>query len=178
MRSTGLLVCLALVLVGVLWFVRHEDNHRSAQTVSSLPAPPTPHRTEGTCATPPWSPKVTGGRTGRVSVSPQPTAAFAYWLPGLNSKKCRVVVTKLTEGQAASLAADVRDSTYRRGAYSCPADDDSTVWIFFRYADRTGYEVVSAQLTGCSFAGAPHRGEVGPFWRGTDELRALRPAGV
>jgi len=177
-RSAAILGCLLLVLGGVLCFVHYQDNRRSVQTVSRLPAPPTAHRLHGYCDPASWSPKVTNGRGGRVSADPHPTGAIVYWLPGLNSTKCRVVVTKLTEAQAASLAADVRDSVYRKGTYACPDDDGAVAWIFFRYADRSDFEVVDAQLTGCTFAGAPHRGSAGPAWRGTAELDALRPAGT
>lgn len=176
--SAAVLGCLLLVLAGVLWFVHYQDNRRSVQTVSRLPAPPTAHRLHGYCDPPIWSPSVADGGGGLVTADPHPTGAVVYWLPGSNASRCHVVVAKLTEAQASSLATDVRNSVVRKGTYACPNDDGSAAWIFFRYAGRSDFEVVDAQLTGCTFASAPHRGSVGPAWRGTVELDALRPAGT
>ncbi|RNI22203.1 hypothetical protein [Flexivirga caeni] len=189
--SAAVFVVLVLILVGAWWLVHRQDTRRvpqfvkssaesaerSAQFVDGLPPPPAAHRDAEGCDVLTWEPAVTGGKGGTVTVDPGPSGAVVYWLPGSQSTSCRVRVTKLTEAQADSLATDVRKSTSHGGRWSCPADDGSAAWIFFRYADRPRVEVVDAALSGCLSAGAPGRDSVGPFWRGADALTALRPAG-
>lgn len=176
--SAAILGFLVLVLIGVVAFVHHQGNQRSAQTVVSLPSPPTTHRSSATCDQPTWSPHVTGGRGGRVTVDAGPSSAVVYWMPSLNSKKCHVIVTKLSKAQADSIATGVRDSKSRDGAFSCAMDDGSAAWIFFRYSGDRRLEVVHAELTGCTVVDAPGRGGVGPDWLGADLLRSLHPTGL
>ncbi len=176
--SAALFGCLVLALVGVVAFVHHQDNRRSAQTVTRIPPPPTIGHLGDGCDPSTWSPTVTNGKGGRVTADPHPTGAVVYWLPGSMSTKCRVIITKLTAAEADSLAQDIRGSTSRGGTFSCPMDDGSTAWIFFQYAGRSHIEVVDAALSGCTTVGAPGRTSVGPFWRGSDSLQRLKPTGL
>jgi hypothetical protein len=176
--SAAIFGCLVLALVGVVAFVHHQDTRRSAQTVTTIPPPPKVGHLGDGCDPPTWSPTVTNGTGGRVTADQHPMGAVVYWLPGSRSANCRVVVTNLTAAEADSLARDVRDSTSRGGTFSCPMDDGSTAWIFFRYSGRPHVEVVDAALSGCTTAGAPGRTAVGPSWRGGDRLQSLSPTGL
>lgn len=87
-----------------------------------------------------------------------PSGGEALWLPGMNSKACRAVLTTLTRQQATAFAAAVdRAKPWPSGTYNCPADDGSSVTVFLSYAGRRGAEVVREALAGCGGISAPGR---------------------
>jgi len=98
-----------------------------------------------------------GGST-RPWADPDPSGATVLWLPGLNSKPCRTVLTHLGPVRARTFAADVdKAKPFPKGAISCPMDDGSSATVFLAYAGRTETEVVRVGLTGCASFSAPHR---------------------
>ena len=98
-----------------------------------------------------------GGNT-RPRVDLDPTGATVLWLPGLNSRPCRTVLTHIGAVRARRLAAEVdRAKPFPRGPIECPADDGSAATVFLTYARRAEAEVVRVGLTGCRSFSAPHR---------------------
>lgn len=94
----------------------------------------------------------------RPRLDPGPTGGVALWLPGMNARPCRAVLTSLSRSQATAFAAAVDAAkTWPSGRYNCPADDASSVSVFLFYAGRPQAEVVREGLAGCISLTAPGR---------------------
>ncbi|MBN9621151.1 MAG: hypothetical protein J0H43_15715 [Actinobacteria bacterium] len=91
----------------------------------------------------------------QVWVDANPISAVVLWLPGQDFTPCRSVLTQLDATQARALATAVRISTPFPAGQGCPADNGSSVTVFFRYANQPTAEVVNQRLSGCQWVTAP-----------------------
>jgi hypothetical protein len=94
------------------------------------------------------------------SVSAHPSAVEIVWIPGLNDKRCQSVLTRGGAHVAAALASTVNHApVIPKGAlYACPADDGTSVRIYFSFGDDRPAQRIDADLTGCSWISAPGEG--------------------
>jgi hypothetical protein len=115
----------------------------------------------------------------RPWLDPHPTGGVALWLPGLNARPCRAVLTALTRSQASAFAVAVDHARpFPSGAWDCAMDDASGVTVFLSYPGRVQAEVVEVALSGCGGLTAPGRsavegagiGDLGPQPAGLHDL--------
>lgn len=108
-----------------------------------------------------------------------PAGGVALWLPGMNARPCRAVLTTLTRSQATAFAEAVDAAKARSsGIYNCPMDDASSVTVFLSYAGQRLAEVVREALLGCGGISAPGRSgidgggltDLGPQPKGLHDL--------
>jgi hypothetical protein len=90
------------------------------------------------------------------TVSPHPSGADVVWLPGLNSKTCKAVLTRGSSHIASDLARDIDHAPVdlNSGGIFCPSDDGTSARLYFRYAHDTTQRI-NAELSGCSWITAP-----------------------
>jgi hypothetical protein len=90
--------------------------------------------------------------TDRRDLPTDATGADILWYPGRNATPCRTWHTSLGGPASQALADDLRsvpDPPTRGGIWSCPADDESFVQIWFTNLNGTfSYRV---GLAGCRF---------------------------
>jgi hypothetical protein len=88
--------------------------------------------------------------SGLVGVSLAPVSVTAEWFPGENSEACHSVLTHGGQAAATALAAAVdAEPKVLPGVYMCPADDGTSVSLYFSYAGTQVAEVVEVRLDGC-----------------------------
>lgn len=96
--------------------------------------------------------------TGRLWVDPHPVGGVALWLPGMSSRRCLVVLTRLNTEQAEAFADAVEHAPPPpEGMFSCPNDDGSRVTVFLTYQQQREAEAVRILLSGCGGMSAPGR---------------------
>jgi hypothetical protein len=117
---------------------------------------PTVQVRSGACWTSGASTRQQGG--GLVAVGPHSTGVVAVWVPGLNQRPCRAVITRVTKESAGLLAADILSAPkVPPGRFSCPMDDGTHVRLYFTYSGAAEPERVDVALTGCTDISAPDR---------------------
>jgi hypothetical protein len=98
---------------------------------------------------------------GRMSPSvlAHPSAVDIVWLPGLNSRACKAVLTRGTAHIASTLTSDIDGARVVPNAdtYMCPDDDGTGARLYFMYADGATQRI-DADLSGCSWITAPGDG--------------------
>jgi hypothetical protein len=87
---------------------------------------------------------------GLVGVSLAPVSVTAEWFPGENSKACRSVLAHGGQATAIALAVAIdAEPKVLPSVYMCPADDGTSVSLYFSYAGTQAAEVVEVRLDGC-----------------------------
>jgi hypothetical protein len=100
---------------------------------------------------------------GLVGVSPSPAAVTAEWIPGLDSRSCRAILTQGGQVIASALATAIdNDPMVTPGTYMCPNDTGTSVTLYFNYGNVRQGEIVDVDLEGCPWIGDPERG--GRWW--------------
>jgi hypothetical protein len=101
------------------------------------------------------------GGTTRPWLDPEPTGGEVLWLPGLNSRRCRGVLTPIDRDHAVRIAGAVDAAKpFPPGIYHCPMDDASSATVFLFYAGTKLAELVRIKLGGCGGVSAPGRSTV------------------
>jgi hypothetical protein len=109
--------------------------------------------------------------SGLVGVSLLPVSVTAEWFPGENSKACHSVLTHGGQAAATALAAAVdAEPKVLPGVYMCPADDGTSVSLYFSYAGTQAAEVVEVRLDGCRWIG--DSGRTSRWWSGPSGVDA------
>jgi hypothetical protein len=147
----------------------------SAVVYQNAPAVVPASRQRGRVCITPGS-QVTPASHGRlVSVDPHPVGVTLVWLPGLNQRPCRSVMTRENAPVASRLQAELDAArAFPHRAINCPMDDGAAVDLYFDY-DHGLSEFVQVGLAGCAPAVAPHRTARMGFGALVAELLAIAP---
>lgn len=112
-----------------------------------------------------------------VSVDTDPTSVEAAWFPGLGFTHCVEPVTRAGGKTAQLLAHDVDAARpLPPGQYSCPAEFERVVHLYFQYRGRPAETAVVA-LSGCESIGAPGRLSLSAWGPILKDLKSLTPDG-
>ena len=97
--------------------------------------------------------------TTSPSVLAHPSAVAVVWLPGLNSRACKAVLTRGNAHIAATLASDIDGARVVQNAdtYMCPDNDGTSARLYFMFA-HGATQRIDADLSGCSWIKAPGDG--------------------
>ncbi len=121
----------------------------------------------------------TSAHTGTTpfSVPAHPDGVDVVWLPGLDDKSCKAVLTRGTVHVASALASDINGAPVVPAGrlVNCPMDDGTSARLYFTYR-HGATERVDADLSGCSYMTVPGhagRSSSAPFRR---DLTTLAPS--
>jgi hypothetical protein len=97
--------------------------------------------------------------TTSQSVLAQPSAVAVVWLPGLNSRAGKAVLTRGNARIASTLASDIDGARVLQNAdtYMCPDDDATSTRLYFMFAHGITQRI-DAHLSGCSRVTGPGEG--------------------
>ena len=119
----------------------------------SLPskAPPATIMANGACilAGSKGAPTSNGSRT-TLEVRTNPRFARVIWVPGLNARPCRAVLSRLGRGEADALATAIDAAPlFPTGTIACPNDDGGAADVYFSYRTAPSVARVWISLAGC-----------------------------
>ena len=114
--------------------------------------------------------------TTSPSVLAHPSAVAVVWLPGLNSRACKAVLTRGNAHIGSTLASDIDGARVVPNAetYMCPDDDGTGVRLYFMYAHGATRRI-DADLSGCSWITAPVDGTRASTPRFREDMSTLAP---
>jgi hypothetical protein len=98
------------------------------------------------------------------------------WLPGLNSRACKAVLTRGNAHIASALASDIDEGWVVPNAdtYMCPDDDGTSARLYFTYAQGATWRI-DADLSGCSWITAPGDGTRASTPKFREDISTLAP---
>jgi hypothetical protein len=110
------------------------------------------------------------------SVLAHPSAVAVVWLPGLNSKACKAVLTRGNAHLASALGGDIDGARVLPNAdtYMCPDDDGTGARLYFVYA-HGATQRIDAELGGCSWITAPGDGTRASTPKFREDMSTLAP---
>jgi hypothetical protein len=114
--------------------------------------------------------------TTSPSVLAHPSAVAAVWIPGLNSRACKAVLTRGNAHIASTLASDIDGARVVPNAdtYMCPDDDDRGARLYFMYAHGATRRI-DADLSGCSWITDPGDGTRASTPKFREDMSTLAP---
>jgi hypothetical protein len=96
------------------------------------------------------------------TLSPDPSGVTVVWIPGLNSKTCKAVLTRGNAHVASVIASGLDHAMIvQRGVQSgpimsCPNNDGTTARLYFTYVHRPTQRI-DFDLSGCTWITGPGR---------------------
>ena len=114
--------------------------------------------------------------TTSPSVLAHPSAVAVVWLPGLNSRACKAVLTRGNAHIASTLASDIDEARVVPNAdtYMCPDDDGTGARLYFMYA-QGATQRIDADLSGCPWITAPGDGTRASTPKFREDMSILAP---
>ena len=144
----GIICTLLLFIIGAAAVVAASDAGPSSSLI------PATHLSGAVCVVSGTNANPSNPGMTPFPLSPHPSGVVVVWLPGLNSKACKAVLTRGNAHIASVLASGLDQAMMvQRGVHSgpilsCPNDNGTTARLYFTYAHRPTQRI-DLDLSGC-----------------------------